>query len=366
MSVYCIVNQTMRLSQATPRLTLKEPLAYTNKRAHAMRVTVLAEGSNEPADLTGVSCTGTFLRMGTGEAITPLTGTVDTTNGICDVVLPASCYAVPGRFRFTMDLACEDRSDSVDGILDAYGDLNMSQVEAGNATIGSAMNAVFSAGNVDLLNRPEVDAADLVSAGYTDAGTGTATVYSVEYYMGQGSSVDYAFPENLVLHLTPIKADGTIVSLTNLEAYINNTLKTQPNIGAMVSRDKPANGGYGLILYAQPVKTTWQAAYDIAGDFDEYLHLMQAAYYLAETDDMPTEADLRSMYTAVWGDSMIANRTALWVEGIVEANTSDTIVDPGTSVTNYTTIIANANAAAAAAEAAVAELRQLLAQMGNQ
>lgn len=46
------------------------------------------------------------------------------------------------------------------------------------------------------------------------------------------------------------------------------------------------------------------------------------------------------------------NRTVLWVEGTVEKNTSGTPIDPGTSVTNYSTIIANANAAASAANAA--------------
>lgn len=42
-------------------------------------------------------------------------------------------------------------------------------------------------------------------------------------------------------------------------------------------------------------------------------------------------------------------RTALWVDGYVDRNVSGTIVDPGTPVTNYSTIISNANAAATAA-----------------
>lgn len=45
-------------------------------------------------------------------------------------------------------------------------------------------------------------------------------------------------------------------------------------------------------------------------------------------------------------------RTIQWIEGRVEKNTSGTIIDPGTPVTNYSTIIANANAAAEAATAA--------------
>ena len=49
-----------------------------------------------------------------------------------------------------------------------------------------------------------------------------------------------------------------------------------------------------------------------------------------------------------------ASRTVLWVEGLVERNTTDQIVDPGTPVANITQAIGNANAAAAAANTAAA------------
>lgn len=52
-------------------------------------------------------------------------------------------------------------------------------------------------------------------------------------------------------------------------------------------------------------------------------------------------------------------RTIQWVEGRVEKNTSGTIIDPGSPVTNYSTIIANANAAAEAATTAAANCPEI-------
>jgi len=104
MSVYCVINQTMRLSDPTRKVILNEPLAYSNTRAHAFRVTVLAEGSSEPADLSSVGCVGQFYKMKANETVMPINGTVNAETGVAEIILPASCYTTPGRFTFTMDL----------------------------------------------------------------------------------------------------------------------------------------------------------------------------------------------------------------------------------------------------------------------
>ncbi len=102
MSVYCIVNQTIRLDDPTKKLRLQEPLAYTNQRAHAFRVTVV-DADGEAVALSGVGCVGQFMKLGVDETVAPINGTV--TGNVAEVVLPASCYVTPGRFRFTMDIA---------------------------------------------------------------------------------------------------------------------------------------------------------------------------------------------------------------------------------------------------------------------
>ena len=100
MSVYCIVNQSVRLSIPTGKTTLRTPLAYDNSQAHAMRVTVFDE-DGEPADLTGIGAVGSFLKSN-NETVTPIYGTL--VGNVVQVILPASCYNTPGRFKFTMNL----------------------------------------------------------------------------------------------------------------------------------------------------------------------------------------------------------------------------------------------------------------------
>ena len=101
MEVYCIVNKTITLSAPTQKVDLSEPMAYNNALAHAMQVTVHNDDESE-ANLSGISVTGTFLKAN-DEAVTPITGTIS--GCVARVILPASCYVQPGRFKFTMNLS---------------------------------------------------------------------------------------------------------------------------------------------------------------------------------------------------------------------------------------------------------------------
>ena len=100
MDVYCIVNQTVKLSVPTRKTQLQTPLAYNNTLAHCMRVTVVNEDGTD-ADLTGVGVTASVL-MADGQTVEPINGTAS--GNVAEVILPASCYLVPGRFKFTMNL----------------------------------------------------------------------------------------------------------------------------------------------------------------------------------------------------------------------------------------------------------------------
>lgn len=207
MSVYCVVNQTMKLSDTTKKVRLNEPLAYSNSRAHAFRVTVLADDSDEAADLTGVAVSGRFMSMANDTTVTPILGTVS--DNVAEVILPGSCYLAVGRFRFTMDLSCSVSTEGVDA---------------------------FS----------------------------TSTAYAI------GDRVVY---DSAVWVFT---ADHSAGAWTGEDAQIE-----------------------------------------------------------------------------------VENRTALWVEGMVERNTTETIIDPGTPVSNIDQAIANCNAAAAEAEAAAAAVAEV-------
>ena len=65
-----------------------------------------------------------------------------------------------------------------------------------------------------------------------------------------------------------------------------------------------------------------------------------------------TAAHAAGAWTGEDAEMEAENRTALWVEGMVERNTTDDIIDPGTPVGNIETAIANCTTAAASANAA--------------
>jgi len=109
--VYCIVNKTIKLADRTQKINLNEPLAYDNANAHAMRVTVFNDDGG-PESLSGVGVVGNFMKSD-GNTVTPINGTVN--GNVAEVILPASCYVTPGRYKFTMNLA-KTEAEPTDGI----------------------------------------------------------------------------------------------------------------------------------------------------------------------------------------------------------------------------------------------------------
>ena len=100
MEVYCVIDETIKLSDKTHKKWLDTPLAGGNAQAHAFRLTVLND-SGSAADLSGIGVTGEFLRQD-NETVSPITGTKS--GNVLEIILPPSCYAAPGRFTFTMDV----------------------------------------------------------------------------------------------------------------------------------------------------------------------------------------------------------------------------------------------------------------------
>ena len=115
-------------------------------------------------------------------------------------------------------------------------------------------------GNVDLLNRPVIDAHELTKAGWsgnpTQPGEATATVYSSQYGIKDASG---AVREILV---TPILPDGSVLSEKQLEEYIQTKLEGAEDI--LAADDK------GIVI-AVDVSTDGKAGED--------LHKLQEAFY---------------------------------------------------------------------------------------
>lgn len=107
----------------------------------------------------------------------------------------------------------------------------------------------FNNGNVDLLSRPLIDAADLVKKGWEDAEEGIATVFSSQFGISDSSGKEH---EILV---TPILPDGSILSPSELEDYVTNVLGDSNDIlkadnkGIVIAIDVDRDGTAGRKLH---------------------------------------------------------------------------------------------------------------------
>lgn len=109
----------------------------------------------------------------------------------------------------------------------------------GKGDIMAALQESFGNGNVDVLARPIIDAAELVKKGWEDAGEGIATVFS-----SQMGIMDAAGKETEIL-VTPILPDGTVLSPKELEDYVYKQLEGANDIlkadtkGIVIAVDVP-------------------------------------------------------------------------------------------------------------------------------
>ena len=115
--------------------------------------------------------------------------------------------------------------------------------------VGDKMLKLFGNGNVDLLARPLVDAAELVKKGWEDAGEGIATVFSSQF------GIEDAEGKQHEILITPILPDGTILSPEELEQYIDNSLNGAEDIlssdtkGIVIKVDASIDGNDGELLH---------------------------------------------------------------------------------------------------------------------
>ncbi|WP_459187301.1 hypothetical protein ACGE0T_14325 [Parabacteroides sp. APC149_11_2_Y6] len=161
--------------------------------------------------------------------------------------------------------------------------------------LGNQMNSTFGKGNVDLLTRPLVDAAELAKKGWEDAGEGIATVFSSSYQLTQKG-------EEVMVHVTPILPDGKILSPKELEQYIDTTLNDAEDI---LQADNKKNGGLGVVLNVDT-----NLSDKIAENFGEGLHLAQEKYYdlLQKIQDNPLNINIGESQQKVVGQLAQSSR----------------------------------------------------------
>lgn len=158
--------------------------------------------------------------------------------------------------------------------LQATFDLGASEQFRKMTEAGRQMLDMFGDGNVDLLTRPLVDAAELVKKGWEDAGTGIATVFSYQRQIEDSNG------HPIEILVTPILPDGTVLSEDELNQYIDEKIWGANDI--LAADDK------GIIIKVG-------ASED--GSMGEVLHDLQAIYYMTDQpiDLNVDEARLRSI-----------------------------------------------------------------------
>lgn len=133
----------------------------------------------------------------------------------------------------------------------------------------------FQKGNVDLLNRPIILPEKMEKAGWGDVGDGYATLFSSTYTAGRGDEFDYEYDKDIVIDVTPILANGDVLSPEALEDYVYELMGSDNILEA----DKVENGGLGLVLNLSDVEGELDDAIAKSEDWTIRLHELQAQYY---------------------------------------------------------------------------------------
>lgn len=140
------------------------------------------------------------------------------------------------------------------------GEVDFSKVQ----TTAEQMEELQKGGNVDLLSRPLVDAAELVKEGWEEAGEGIATVYTNTYSNVKGTKA---------ANFTPIQVDAEgniekILSPKDLQEYAENVI----------------DGGEDYLNLQIGATFTGQDAIQQAEESAQQIHQLQDDYYLSGVD----------------------------------------------------------------------------------
>lgn len=174
--------------------------------------------------------------------------------------------------------------------------------------IGKEMVLLFGSGNVNLLSRPIINAAELIKKGWQEAGDGIATVFSSQFGIK-----DYAGNIREIL-VTPILPDGSVLSPQELDDYVYGVLQGADNI---LNADKK-----GLVISIDV---------DPAGAAGEKLHSLQEQYYdlknlINQKYEVGSEADLKAQLDDA--EKAIEKLNTTTIEGRRQfAELANTIVD---------------------------------------
>lgn len=140
-------------------------------------------------------------------------------------------------------------------------------------SMGREMQNMFN-GNVNLLDRPTIDASKLAEKGWSNAGEGTATIFSSQYKVNDNKGI---VREILV---TPILPDGSVLSPEELDDYTRNVLDGAKNIldadtkGIVIGVNVDKDGSAGDRLHQMQNEYYDMLQFMLSGE-DEFYKLLK-------------------------------------------------------------------------------------------
>ena len=159
--------------------------------------------------------------------------------------------------------------------------------EAGKGGIISQLEGMFN-GNVDVVARPLIDAAELVKAGWEDAGEGIASVFSSDFTI-----VDSMGNEHNIL-VTPILPDGSVLSPQEMDSYVSEALNGVDDILAADSLNIVVGIDQGdMSNVGETLHNLHEQLYDLPVDVIEKIR------GLYETGDMSGIREALSIYNSL-------------------------------------------------------------------
>lgn len=202
-----------------------------------------------------------------------------------------------------INISSEDVVNASEEMVDAIMDV------VDKDTIGNWMQDIFSGSNADLLSRPIVDAKKLAQAGWEDAGEGIATVFTSTFTAGM-KDADYEWNKNVVIDVTPITPDGTVLSPNELEDYVWDLLNRSSGIEDLIRNDRTENGGLGLLVDLNTEFENFDQGLAEAEHRMILLHQLQEGFYSEKTTGpMDKVASIMALVSQAMAESTDANPT---------------------------------------------------------
>lgn len=132
--------------------------------------------------------------------------------------------------EITDEFAEQALSTALTGTLWSVGTVTFGTAEE-RAAIQAQITALGLNGNVDLTNRPIISPETMKNAGYTDFDGDYATLYSMTY-----TKLTQDNQTNTLL-MTPIKVDGSVLSQSQIDDYVDTLCASSANMGALKGND---------------------------------------------------------------------------------------------------------------------------------